>query len=127
MPGPVVLVDGANVVGSRPDGWWRDRPGAAARLVAELQPLAGAVLPGGARVGGVLVVLEGAAREGAVPGRHGTVEVRHASGSGDDLLAELCGGATLLVTADRGLAARARARGAGVAGPRWLWARLAGD
>ena len=34
-----IIVDGANVVGSRPDGWWRDRPGAAARLRAELMPL----------------------------------------------------------------------------------------
>ena len=34
------LVDGNNVIGSRPDGWWRDRPGAARRLVAELQALA---------------------------------------------------------------------------------------
>jgi 8-oxo-dGTP diphosphatase len=35
-----IIVDGANVVGSRPDGWWRDRPGAAARLRGELAPLA---------------------------------------------------------------------------------------
>ncbi len=34
-----IIVDGANVVGSRPDGWWRDRPGAAARLRGELVPL----------------------------------------------------------------------------------------
>src|ERR1700761_4688285 len=27
-----IIVDGANVVGSRPDGWWRDRAGAAGRL-----------------------------------------------------------------------------------------------
>jgi 8-oxo-dGTP diphosphatase len=36
-----IIVDGANVVGSRPDGWWRDRPGAAVRLRDELAPLAG--------------------------------------------------------------------------------------
>ncbi|HEY2640611.1 MAG TPA: NUDIX hydrolase [Streptosporangiaceae bacterium] len=36
-----VIVDGANVVGSRPDGWWRDRPGAARRLRDELAPLVG--------------------------------------------------------------------------------------
>jgi 8-oxo-dGTP diphosphatase len=35
-----IIVDGANVMGSRPDGWWRDRAGAAARLRAELAPLA---------------------------------------------------------------------------------------
>lgn len=30
------VVDAANVIGSRPDGWWRDRPGAAARLHARI-------------------------------------------------------------------------------------------
>jgi hypothetical protein len=30
------LVDGTNVVGSRPDGWWRDRPSAFRRLVDQL-------------------------------------------------------------------------------------------
>jgi 8-oxo-dGTP diphosphatase len=34
-----IIVDGANVVGSRPDGWWRDRAGAASRLRDELAPL----------------------------------------------------------------------------------------
>ena len=34
-----IIVDGANVVGSRPDGWWRDRAGAATRLRDELAPL----------------------------------------------------------------------------------------
>jgi hypothetical protein len=33
----VLVVDAANVVGSRPDGWWKDRPGAARRLHEELQ------------------------------------------------------------------------------------------
>ena len=35
-----VFVVGNNVMGSRPDGWWRDRAGAARRLVAEIIPLA---------------------------------------------------------------------------------------
>ena len=35
-----LIVDGNNVIGSRPDGWWRDRPGASRRLVASLQSLA---------------------------------------------------------------------------------------
>jgi nucleoid-associated protein YgaU len=41
-PGPdlTLIVDGANVVGSRPDGWWRDRAGAAVRLHDELAGLA---------------------------------------------------------------------------------------
>jgi 8-oxo-dGTP diphosphatase len=34
-----IIVDGANVVGSRPDGWWRDRAGAAVRLRDQLAPL----------------------------------------------------------------------------------------
>ena len=37
---PVVVVDAANVVGSVPDGWWKDRAGAAARLRARLEGLA---------------------------------------------------------------------------------------
>ena len=42
----VLLVDAANVVGSRPDGWWRDRAGAATRLLARLAALPGRSLPG---------------------------------------------------------------------------------
>lgn len=37
---PAVFVDGNNVMGSRPDGWWRDRAKAARRLVTEITPLA---------------------------------------------------------------------------------------
>jgi hypothetical protein len=59
-----LVVDAANVVGSRPDGWWRDRPGAAARLVSALA----AALRSGALTGPVVVVLEGAARAGAPVG-----------------------------------------------------------
>jgi len=43
------VVDVANVMGSRPDGWWRDRAGAAVRLYSELAALAAsgrAILPG---------------------------------------------------------------------------------
>jgi hypothetical protein len=111
----MLLVDAANVVGTRPDGWWRDRPAAAARLVAALQPLDERVV----------VVLEGKARAGASEGEHGGVDVRHARGDGDDLLAELCAPGVVLVTADRGLQDRARARGADVEGPGWLLDRIA--
>jgi hypothetical protein len=113
----VLLVDAANVVGSRPDGWWRDRPGAAARLVRQLATLAAA----GERV---VVVLEGAARAGVPEGVHEGVDVRHAAGSGDDLLAALAGPGTVLVTADRALRERARAAGATTTGPRELLDRL---
>ncbi|MDT7622230.1 MAG: hypothetical protein QOF99_3131 [Pseudonocardiales bacterium] len=59
-----LVVDAANVIGSRPDGWWRDRPGAAARLVSALA----AALRSGALTGPVVVILEGAARAGAPVG-----------------------------------------------------------
>jgi hypothetical protein len=59
-----LVVDAANVIGSRPDGWWRDRPGAAARLVSALA----AALRSGALTSPVVVVLEGAARAGAPAG-----------------------------------------------------------
>lgn len=110
------MVDAANVVGSRPDGWWRDRAGAAARLVDRL-----AVLPGsevaGAVVDAVVVVLEGLARAGAAPCDMGPTRVVHAPAAGDDTLAELCAPGVLLVTADRELADRARTAGADVTSP----------
>ena len=36
------IVDGMNVIGSRPDGWWRDRHGAMVRLVDALERWAAA-------------------------------------------------------------------------------------
>ncbi|MDP9498240.1 MAG: hypothetical protein M3P46_11415, partial [Actinomycetota bacterium] len=121
---PVLLVDAANVVGSRPDGWWRDRPGAARGLVARLAAAPPAALLRAAGAGTedvqVVVVLEGAARPGVAEGTYAHVEVRHASASGDDLLAALAGPGTVLITADRGLRERARTRGAEVVGPRVL-------
>lgn len=119
----MLLVDAANVVGSRPDGWWRDRAGAADRLVAQLrQAVAADGLPSP-----VVVVLEGAARSGAPEGAEGRVQVVHAAGSGDDRLVELAAaaeGPITLVSADRELGERARAVGAEVVGPGWLLDRL---
>jgi hypothetical protein len=34
------IVDGMNLIGSRPDGWWRDRPAAMRELVGELERFA---------------------------------------------------------------------------------------
>jgi hypothetical protein len=125
-----LLVDAANTVGSRPDGWWRDRAGATARLLARLAGLPGTVLPtdegAPVRVDAVVAVVEGAAR--TVPAPDGVTVVR-APGSGDDALvaeaARLVAGGTavLAVTADRGLRARLPAEVA-VRGPGWLLAAL---
>jgi 8-oxo-dGTP diphosphatase len=72
-----IVVDVANVMGSRPDGWWRDRAGAAVRLHAEIVRLAEdgrAALPDDpgqadeareASTPGFVMVLEGAAKAAA--------------------------------------------------------------
>ena len=122
---PLLLVDAANVVGSRPDGWWRDRAGAADRLVRRISSDL-------EDPGEVVVVLEGAARRGVEPGMAGTVLVVHAEGSGDDdIVARVAdavrrepGLAVTVVTADRGLRARVEELGAQSIGPGWLWQRL---
>ncbi len=75
----------------------------------------------------VVIVLEGQARRGATEGASGGVEVVHAAGDGDATLAALAASGphpVTLVTADRGLAERARKVGADVVGPRWLLDRL---
>jgi len=144
-----VIVDAANVMGSRPDGWWRDRAGAATRLGRELSALAGqglAALPDSLAVPDLerwypryVLVVEGAARRAVAPdepklaepaaagsagaARVEPVQLVAADGSGDDAIARLAGqlpGRRLVVTADRELRARCQAAGAAVTGPRWL-------
>src|SRR4051794_41646429 len=73
----VLVVDAANVVGSRPDGWWKDRAGAARRLHESLLV---ADLPHDE----VVLVLEGAAKVGVPAGRGGHPRAVHARTSGDD-------------------------------------------
>jgi len=126
----VLVVDAANVVGSRPDGWWRDRAGAATRLLGQLAGVVGATVttPDGARVRLVRVdvVLEGRARDAADPGVPGLV-VHLAPADGDTEVvsrAQAAAPHALVVTADRGL--RARLAGAPVAGPGWLLGLLDG-
>lgn len=132
-----VVVDGANVVGARPDGWWRDRPGAARRLagrivaalVADPAVLAGRL--GGAAEVRVHLVLEGAARRVTDLPTHPLLSVVRAHGEGDPaiaaLAADLAGeGDVLVVTADRGLRDRVQATGAATAGPGTLLAALPG-
>lgn len=122
QPEPVLVVDGANVVGSRPDGWWRDRPGAAARLHSRLVAAESE--------GRVVLVLEGRARQGVREGHGARVGVVHAAGSGDDTIVEVAaaaasaGAATTVTTADRQLGDRIRAVGADTERPGRLLARL---
>jgi rRNA-processing protein FCF1 len=119
----MLLVDAANVVGSRPNGWWRDRPGAARDLVARIRRVAA---EGGVPTP-VVVVLEGQAKRGVDKGVADGVEVVHAAGEGDDTLVAVAAGSdepVVLVSADRELGERARAVGADVVGPTWLLERL---
>ena len=122
----LVLVDAANVMGSRPDGWWRDRTGAVQRLLDELQGWAAG------HPGDVVVIVEGVVRGGIEEGDHGSVEIQHATRSGvdaaDDRIVELVrtsGHVSIeVVTADRELRRRVGALGAKVVGPRTLFDRL---
>jgi len=122
-----VIVDGNNVIGSRPDGWWRDRPGAARRLIAGLQELA-------RRSGDqVAVVLDGRPLDDVPEGVHDGVLVAYATRGGRDaaddrIVAEVEQdrepASLVVVTSDRALAARVRALGAGVEGAGTLLAQL---
>ncbi len=122
----VLVVDTANVMGSRPDGWWRDRRGAAERLrdeIAAAGPFPG--VPGAVAdlcFPEIVMVVEGAASDVASAAG---VEVITAPGSGDDAIAELAAPSAtdehrVVVTADRELRTRCEAAGATVTGPRWL-------
>lgn len=115
----LLIVDSANVVGSVPDGWWRDRAAAACRLRDRLAGAADHGLPGVPPPLEVVLVVEGAASQVAsVPG----VRVVAAPGSGDDTVVELVRAAgdrpCTVITADRALRERVRASGARVLGPR---------
>ncbi len=118
-----VVVDGANVVGSRPDGWWRDRAGAAARLHGQL-------LAAGLDGAEIVLVLEGQARAGVPIGLEGAVTTVHARKDGDSaivaLVADLvsAGRPTRVVTADRALGAAVERAGGTIARPSWLLDRL---
>jgi len=121
----VLVVDAANVIGSRPTGWWKDRAGAAQSFVDRLR----AAVESGRLAEPVVVVLEGKARAGVESGAAEGVTIVHADGSGDDALVDVVADAgeddaVVLVTADRELRQRAVALGAEVVGPSWLLERL---
>lgn len=139
---PVLVVDVANVLGSRPDGWWRDRAGATGRL---LTVLGAAVATSGPGVAAdwfgldadaawprTVAVLEGAARDAVVDlPPDSRLEVVLAPGSGDDAVvaavdAVAVGGSPgplVVATADRGLRER-MPTGARTLGPGALRKRI---
>jgi hypothetical protein len=137
-----LVVDAANVVGSRPDGWWRDRAGAARRLAGSIvavlvsrpddlvELLDGTALSSAsAGTAGqdpavqVHLVLEGAAGKVDDLPTHPLLDVVHAPADGDSAIVALVeglageSGRVLVVTADRELRERVRAAGAEVTGP----------
>lgn len=120
-----LIVDGMNVIGSRPDGWWRDRRGAMEALVGRLAALAQDDRHP------VTVVFDG--RPFDLPTPPGGLDVMFASRRGrdaadDDIVAlvERAGEPAELrvVTSDEDLAGRVRALGAEVVGARTLRRRL---
>ncbi|MFF5992111.1 NUDIX hydrolase [Prauserella flavalba] len=135
----VLVVDAANVVGARPDGWWRDRAAAAGRLRDRLALLGSAGVEAtdldldhdGLWVWWprIVLVVEGQARETAAVD---AVEVVPAEHDGDSAIVATTAALVrqrprdhvLVVTADRLLRDRVRAEGAGVIGPSALWALL---
>lgn len=124
----VLVVDGANVVGSVPDGWWRDRAGAAARLHEDLKAQ---VSRGELGYDDVVLVLEGKARSGVPVGADAGVTTVHATGEGDDEIVAQCraavsaGADITAATADRGLIDRLPAEVRTI-GPRTLRTDRAG-
>jgi hypothetical protein len=121
----VLVVDGANVVGSRPDGWWRDRPGAARRLHHRL-----AVAD--TDHDEVVLVLEGQAKAGVPAGTDGHLRTVHAARDGDAAMLEVvrdavaAGDRVVAITADRGLQSQVEVVGGRVMSPSWLWDLLDG-
>ncbi|GAA4385428.1 hypothetical protein [Agromyces bauzanensis] len=125
-----VVVDVANVVGSRPDGWWRERAGAATRLLASLPGLlgreasvdAGDVAARRVRIERIVAVVEGAATSATAPDEVTLVRAPH---DGDSAIVSTAaehvgtGARVVVVTADRGLRARL-SDGVLATGPGWL-------
>jgi predicted RNA-binding protein with PIN domain len=125
--GAHLVVDGMNVIGSTPDGWWRDRDGAVRQLLRRLERLSGET----ARP--VTLVLDGRPPPGLPEGRHGgvtiTYAVRGGRDAGDDRLVEVIEALprdreACVITSDRALGARVKRLGASVRGAMVLRAVL---
>jgi predicted RNA-binding protein with PIN domain len=110
------LVDGMNLIGSRPDGWWADRARAMRELVSELERF---VAEGGDEV---TVVFDGRASEerpapgGAAAGRLWVAFAPGGRDAADDEIAERVArvgdpAAISVVTSDKGLSERVREHG----------------
>jgi predicted RNA-binding protein with PIN domain len=113
-----LIVDGNNVMGARPDGWWRDRAGAAARLAEAIGAWAQ-----DAGEEDVVVVFDGRRpdRFPSPPGLEVRFAERSARDAADDLIAAIVAAADApaglrVVTSDAALAGRVRAHGATVTG-----------
>jgi len=122
-----LIVDGMNVIGSRPDGWWRDRHGAARRLIARLQALAAADQDD------LTVVFDGRPLPDLPEGEQGGITVRYADRRGpnaaDDRIIDLVAAdpdhtSLTIVTSDRALRDRALELRAEVVGAGTLLRRL---
>ncbi len=118
------LVDGMNVIGTRPDAWWKDRDGAMHRLVDLLERWAAA------EGEDITVVFE---RRASPPIHSTVIEVAHApkpkADAADDEIIRLLKSATdphvvRVVTSDRALVERAYAAGATVEGADSFRARI---
>ena len=124
-----MVVDGMNVIGSRADGWWRDRDAAALRLLGRLQHAATRSRDA------FTLVLDGRPPADLGEGEHGGVEVRYARRRGrdaaDDRIVELVAadpapGSLRVVTSDRDLVDRVTALGATTEGAGAFLRRLDG-
>ncbi len=117
----VLVVDAANVVGSVPDGWWKDRAGAARKLHERL-------LVGDTSYDVIVLVLEGGAKAGVRAGRDAHVVTVHAPRDGDSEIRRQVttrrerGDTVTVVTADRALGANVAP--ALVLSPSWLLDRI---
>jgi predicted RNA-binding protein with PIN domain len=115
-PGARWLVDGMNLIGSRPDRWWNDPDRAVGRLIGELDRYAAAT-------GEAVTVVFDRQPPGVPPGAHGVAVVAFASRRGRDAADhEIVGmleedpspDSVRVVTSDRRLVERARELGAAV-------------